>query len=157
MARLATFLWFDDRAEEAVGFYDSLFADSEVVSVSRTPAPGLPGGQLVMGTIRICGHEVMIFNGGPGHPLTDAASLFLSVADQAELDRYWDALAEGGQPIACGWVRDRFGVTWQVVPGLLGELFGSPDREAAERARVAMMSMVKLDCAALQAAFDASA
>ncbi len=157
MARLATFLWFDDRAEEAIDFYSAVFADSAVNSVSRAPAPGLPGDQLVLGTISIAGHEVMLFNGGPGHPLAESASLFLSCADQAEVDRYWDALVEGGLPIACGWLRDRFGVTWQVVPTLLGELLGAPDREAADRARAAMMSMVKLDCATLQAAFDAGA
>lgn len=154
MTRLATFLWFDDRAAEAIDYYASVFEDSEVVSVAREPAPGLPGDELVLGTIRIGGHEVMLFNGGPDHPQTDAASLFLTCADQAEVDRYWDALVDGGQPVACGWLRDRFGVSWQVVPEVLMTLLASSDRAASERARTAMMSMVKLDAAALQAAFD---
>lgn len=154
MTRLATFLWLDDSAAQAIDFYASVFDDSEVVSVEREPAPGLPGDELVLGTIRFGGHEVMLFNGGPDHPQTDAASLFVTCADQAEVDRYWDALVEGGQPIACGWLRDRFGVSWQVVPQLLLTLMSSPDHDASERARAAMMTMVKLDSAALQAAFD---
>ncbi|MGH9019716.1 MAG: VOC family protein [Acidimicrobiales bacterium] len=154
MATLTPFLWFDDRADEALEFYATVFADSAEVAVSRGDIPDADGGRLVVGSVQIAGLEVKLFNGGPGHPFNDAVSLFLSCADQAEVDRYWDALVEGGEPIACGWVRDRFGVTWQVIPDLLGQLLGSPDAAAAERALHAMMSMMKIDCAALQSAFD---
>ena len=96
----------------------------------------------------------MLFNGGPGHEFNDAISLFLSCEDQAAVDYYWDALLEGGEPAACGWLRDRFGVSWQVVPELLMELMSQPDAERASRVVAAMLKMVKLDCAALQAASD---
>jgi predicted 3-demethylubiquinone-9 3-methyltransferase (glyoxalase superfamily) len=96
----------------------------------------------------------MALNGGPMYTINEAISLFVSCDDQAEIDRLWDALAEGGKPLRCGWITDRFGVTWQIIPKSLGNFLGGPDREAASRARAAMMTMVKLDIAGLQAAYD---
>ncbi|MFI5035492.1 MAG: VOC family protein [Acidimicrobiales bacterium] len=154
MTSLYPFLWFDEAAEEALEFYQRVFDDSEVVSLSRVPFADLPGGRLVIGTLRILNLEVMVFNGGPHHPFTEAVSLFVSCDDQAEVDRYWDALLEGGRADRCGWLKDRFGVSWQIIPKLLGELMSHPDGERAARVRDAMMTMVKLDCAGLQAAFD---
>jgi predicted 3-demethylubiquinone-9 3-methyltransferase (glyoxalase superfamily) len=154
---LRAFLWLDDRAEEALEFYQGVFRDSEVVSLSRAPFPGLPREQLVMGTLRIHNLEITLFNGGPAHPFTDSISLFVHCEDQGEVDRCWDALTEGGQPGRCGWLTDRFGVSWQIVPRLLGELLSHPDTARAARVREAMLAMDKLDCAALRAAFDGAA
>lgn len=155
MTSVHPFLWFDDDAEDAMELYQRVFADSEVVSISRVPFADLPGGRVVMGTLRIDNLELMMFNGGPGHSFNESVSLFVSCADQDEVDRYWDALVEGGRPIQCGWLTDRFGVTWQIVPTLLGQLLSDPDATRAARVRDAMLAMVKLDCAALQAAYDA--
>ncbi len=154
MTRIHPFLWFDDDAEQALELYQRVFADSEVVSVSRAPFAGLPQGQLVIATLRIENLEIMLFNGGPHHSFTEAVSLFVSCEDQSEVDRYWEAILDGGRADQCGWLKDRFGVSWQIVPRLLGELMGHSDAERVARVRDAMMGMVKLDCAGLQAAFD---
>jgi predicted 3-demethylubiquinone-9 3-methyltransferase (glyoxalase superfamily) len=148
------FLWFNDDAEQALDLYQRVFADSEVVSVSRVPFADLPNGQLVIGTLRIQNLEIMLFNGGPHHSFTESISLYVNCEDQAEVDHYWDALVEGGRADRCGWLKDPFGVSWQIVPRLLGELMSDPDAERAGRVRDAMMGMIKLDCAGLQAAYD---
>jgi len=107
-----------------------------------------------MARLRLAGQELVLLNGGPVYQLTPAFSLFVSVEGQDEVDRYWDALIDGGEPSRCGWLVDRFGVSWQIVPTALGRLMGDPDRERAGRVTQAMLGMVKLDVAALQAAYD---
>lgn len=154
MTSIRPFLWFDDRAGEALDFYEKVFRGSDAVSVEHADQDEASTAPGFMGSLRLLNLEVMLFNGGPGHEFNDAISLFLSCEDQATVDYYWDALVDGGQPVACGWLRDRFGVAWQVVPELLMDLMSQPDAERASRVVAAMMTMVKLDCAALQAASD---
>ena len=149
MPTITPFLWFDGRVAEAVRFYTTVFGDSAILEES----PG-PDGELFMARLRLAGQELVLLNGGPVYQLTPAFSLFVSVEGQDEVDRYWDALIDGGEPSRCGWLVDRFGVSWQIVPTALGRLMGDPDRERAGRVTQAMLGMVKLDVAALQAAYD---
>jgi len=157
MQRISPFLWFDHNAEEAMNFYLSIFKDSKIIRSANTPQAG-PGeaGALLVATIQLEGQEITLMNGGPGHPLTDAISLTVNCNTQQEVEYYWSKLLQnGGQEIACGWLKDRFGLFWQVTPVMLPELLAGPDREKAGRVMQAMMKMVKLDIPALQAAADA--
>ena len=149
MPTITPFLWFDDQAEQAAEYYVGLFPDSRVDSVSR-----MPDGRALVVEFTLLGTPYRAMNGGPGHPHTDAVSFQIDVDTQDELDRLWDALlADGGSPMACGWLTDRWGLAWQVTPSMLGELMsGSGDPEANARVFEAMMQMVKLDIPALQAA-----
>ena len=147
--KVTPFLWFDNQAEEAARFYVSLFPDSEITGVT----PGPDGAPLVV-AFRLAGIDFLALNGGPAHPHTEAFSLSIDCHSQDEVDRYWGALTAGGSPVACGWLKDRFGLFWQVVPDVLPKLLGDPDRAKAGRAMQAMMGMTKLDIAALQAAAD---
>lgn len=149
MAQLTPFLWFDDDLQDAIAFWAGIFPDTELIDSSTGP-----DGRVFSGRFRLLGRTFFALNGGPGHPHTDAFSLYVDCADQAEVDRYWDALAEGGTPVACGWITDRFGLSWQIVPKRLPELLGDPDPARAKRALDAMMGMIKLDVAALDAAAD---
>lgn len=148
-------LWFDTEAEEAAEYYVSLFPNSKVTSVTHYPqdAPRQAGMVLTV-AFELDGQPFVAINGGPEFPFTSAVSFEIAVADQAELDRYWDALAEGGKEIQCGWVTDRYGVPWQVVPRGMDELFADEDPQRAARAMKAMLGMVRLDVAALRAAAD---
>ena len=150
MAKLTPFLWFDDDLEEAMAFYTSVFKDSEIVDVSR--AGDAPTDPVFSATFRISGQEFRAINGGPLFPFTEAISLFVDCDDQAEVDRLWEALTDGGEPSRCGWLKDRFGLSWQIIPRRLGELLGDPDAARASRARDAMLAMGKIDVAALEAA-----
>jgi len=156
MAKPTPFLWFDGRIEEAVEFYTSVFPDSKVHQVERYPegSPGGAAGQVMMASFSLNGQEVMALNGGPTYQLTPAFSFFVLCEDQTEVDRFWDALIEGGEPSQCGWLVDRFGLSWQIVPTALGRLLGDADQERAGRVMQAMLGMVKLDVAGLQAAYD---
>ena len=149
MQKITPFLWFDDNAEEAMNFYVSIFADARIVSTM----PG-PDGKLMGGTFVLKGQEMMVLNGGPMYSFTPAISLFVKCETQQEVDYYWQKLTEGGSEDACGWLKDKFGLSWQIIPNALGELLGHPDREKAGRALQAMLQMKKIDIAALQAAFD---
>ena len=154
MQKVTPFLWFDREAEEAATFYTSLFDDSRITSVSRygEGAP-LPRGTAMSVTFELGGREYMALNGGPHFKFTPAISLFVSCETQAEVDRYWDRLcADGGQEGRCGWLTDRFGLSWQIIPTALGQLLGDKDRSRANRAMQAMMQMSKLDIAALKRA-----
>lgn len=145
-----TCLWFDGTGEEAADLYVSLLPDSVITSPSRRE-PGRPA-QVV--ELSLCGTPYMFLNGGPHYVLSPAASIAVRTADQAETDRLWCALvADGGQESRCGWLVDRFGVSWQIVPDALPRLLGDEDRDAAGRAMQAMMKMTKIDIAALEAAF----
>jgi predicted 3-demethylubiquinone-9 3-methyltransferase (glyoxalase superfamily) len=149
MNKIAPFLWFDSNAEDAAKFYLSLFPGARKLAEFRTPvaAGTQPAGALLTITLELAGQQMIFLNGGPGHPLTDAFSFSVLCDTQAEIDRYWAALtADGGKEIQCGWLTDKFGLTWQIVPANIMELLRHP---AAMRA---MMSMTKFDIAALQAA-----
>ena len=155
---IAPCLWFDNQAEEAVNFYVSLFKDSKVEYVGRFtndgPAPDAP---VMWIDFRINGQPFQALNGGPLFTFSEAISFAIECADQEEVDRYWDALtADGGEPSECGWLKDKYGVSWQVVPRVLNELLKDPDLERAGRVMRRMLQMQKLDVAELQAAYDAA-
>lgn len=153
---LATCLWFDGTAEEAATFYAATLPDSEVLSVERaaTDYPAGKAGDVLAVRVRILGQMFTALNGGPGHPFTDAISFQVECADQAEVDRIWAALTDGGSAVMCGWLTDRYGVSWQVIPMEMNDYIGGPDPEGAARAMRAMMEMVKLDVAALRRAYE---
>ena len=153
MHKITPFLWFEDGAEDAANLYVSIFSGK--IGERRTWGEGgpAPAGTFLSVTFEIDGREYIAFNGGPGHPFTDAFSISVTVDTQEELDDAWDRLLEGGgKPIACGWLVDRWGLSWQIVPTVLEEFMKSSDPGVAERATKAMMGMVKLDFAALKAA-----
>lgn len=153
--RLAPCLWFNGAAEEAARFYTALFPGGAITKVSRygNGAP-FPAGTALVVEFTLFGRRFQALNGGPQYSFTPAISLSVSCADAAEVDRCWEALTEGGEPGRCGWLKDRFGVSWQVVPDGLGALLGDPDAGRARRAMQAMMGMRKLDLAAMRAAAD---
>lgn len=158
MPAITPFLWFDDQAEEAVDFYLSVFPGSEVLEVSRygDSGPG-PAGSVMTIRFSLDGNEFMALNGGPAHyGFDESVSFVIDCATQADVDHYWGALTDGGEEIACGWLRDRYGLRWQVVPSELPALLGDPDPERARRAMQAMMTMKKLDVEAMREAADAT-
>jgi predicted 3-demethylubiquinone-9 3-methyltransferase (glyoxalase superfamily) len=152
-------LWFDGKAEEAAEFYASLLPDSRVDKVWRTPAdtPSGPAGMVLTVDFMLNGQRFQGLNGGPDFSFNEAVSFVIECEDQAEVDRLWDGLtANGGEPGPCGWLKDRFGLSWQIVPRQLNELIEDPDPERARRAMEAMLQMGKIDVAELQRAVDAS-
>jgi predicted 3-demethylubiquinone-9 3-methyltransferase (glyoxalase superfamily) len=158
MSKISPCLWFDGQAEEAAAFYVSLFPNSRVDKVSRAPAdfPSGSAGDVLTVEFTLAGESYIGLNGGPLFKFTEAVSLSVDCADQAEVDRYWEALtADGGVPAPCGWVKDKFGLSWQIVPRRLTELMNDADPGRARRAMEAMLQMSKLDVAALERAADA--
>lgn len=154
--KITTFLTFDGRAEEAVALYTSVFPDSRIVSETRwgDTGPGEPG-TLMTATFELAGQEFAALNGGPSFTFSQGISLFVECETQAEVDDLWERLtADGGAPGPCGWLTDRFGVSWQIVPRVLDELLHDPDPERARRALEAMLGMGKLDIDALRRASD---
>ncbi|CAH0175160.1 VOC family protein [Roseomonas sp. CECT 9278] len=153
MPALSTCLWFATEAEDAARFYAATIPGGRMGAVVRTP-PGGPGaeGSVLLALFEIGGQPFMALNGNADHPFTAAVSLVATCADQAEIDRVWDALLEGGSPNMCGWLRDRYGVAWQVVPDGLMELLSGTDEAGRSRFMAAMRTMVKLDIAVLRAA-----
>jgi predicted 3-demethylubiquinone-9 3-methyltransferase (glyoxalase superfamily) len=148
-------LWFEGNGEEAVRFYTSVFPGSSVEKVHRAlvDTPGNKEGDVLFIEFTLAGQSYQALNGGPHDKFNDAISLSVDCADQAEVDRYWAALtADGGKPVACGWLKDKFGLSWQIVPRRMLELLSDPDPAKGKRAMQAMMNMVKLDVAALEAA-----
>ena len=155
MQKISPFLWFDDQAEEAVGFYLSLFDDSRITTTIRYPQNstiGTPGNVMSLG-FELAGQEFMALNGGPDFRFNPAISFYVHCADQAEIDRLWNALLDGGEPQQCGWITDRFGVTWQIVPDVLEELLTDEDQAKVQRVTEAFLQMEKFDIAELQAAY----
>jgi predicted 3-demethylubiquinone-9 3-methyltransferase (glyoxalase superfamily) len=154
MQKIETFLWFDTQAEEAANFYVSLLEDSEITSLSRLPegTPG-PAGQVMVVNFRLAGQQFMALNGGPS---VNAISLYVHCKDQEEVDRLWMRLTDGGEESQCGWLIDRFGVSWQIIPDRLGELLGDPDPARAQAAMQAMLQMQKIDIKVLEDAADAA-
>jgi predicted 3-demethylubiquinone-9 3-methyltransferase (glyoxalase superfamily) len=153
MSRITPFLWFDDQAEQAAEFYVSVFPNSKITGVTRygEAGPGKAGSAMTV-SFELDGLPVTALNGGPYFKLTEAFSMSVDCADQAEVDRYWDKLLEGGQPSQCGWLKDRFGLSWQIVPRILPRLLADPDRAKSQRVMAAMLKMIKLDVAGLEAA-----
>ncbi len=153
MQEIKPFLWFDDQAEEAMQFYVSVFKNAKAGVVTRYPegGPGKPGSAMIV-TFTIGEMEFIAMNGGPGHPFTDAISLMVPCETQAEIDEMWAKLSAGGEEIQCGWLKDRYGLAWQVTPANIGELMQGKDAEGAKRAMQAMMQMKKLDIATLRRA-----
>jgi predicted 3-demethylubiquinone-9 3-methyltransferase (glyoxalase superfamily) len=157
MSKITPCLWFDGTAEEAARFYVSLLPDSRIDNIMRAPAdnPSTPKGAVLVVEFTLAGQRFMGLNGGPQFPFTEAVSFMVDCADQAEVDRLWAALtADGGSPGRCGWLKDRYGLSWQIVPKALPELLGGPDRERAGRAMQAMMNMTKIDIDGLRRAYD---
>jgi predicted 3-demethylubiquinone-9 3-methyltransferase (glyoxalase superfamily) len=157
MSSISPCLWFDGRAEEAAEFYTGLFPDSRIDNVSRAASDNPSGqkGDVLTVNFTLRGVPFVGLNGGADFHFTEAVSFVVDCADQAEVDRYWDALVEGGgEHGPCGWLKDRFGLSWQVVPKQLYEVLDGPDRNGAQRAMEAMLQMSKLDVAQLQAAYE---
>lgn len=153
--KITPFLWYDTQAEEAATFYASVFPDSTVDEVARYPegAPEGMAGKVMTVTFTLAGQRFTALNAGPHFTFNEAVSFFVNCADQAEVDSYWDALtADGGQESECGWLKDRFGLSWQIVPTRLMELQTDPDPERAGRVMRAMLTMRKIDIAALEVA-----
>jgi len=148
-----TCLWFDTEGEAAARFYTGIFKDSSINRVARyTEAGPGPAGSAMTVEFELNGQKFLALNGGPQHKFNEAISLMIPCRDQDEVDYYWSRLSEGGQEVACGWLRDRYGLCWQVVPTVLGDLMADPDPEKARRVAEAMFKMTKLDIAALQQA-----
>jgi predicted 3-demethylubiquinone-9 3-methyltransferase (glyoxalase superfamily) len=157
VSKISPCLWFDGQAEDAAELYTSLFPDSRIESINRAPAdnPGTPQGAVLTVDFTLSGQRYIALNGGPDFKFTEAISFSIDCEDQAEVDRYWDALiAGGGEPSQCGWLKDRFGVSWQVIPRQLPELLGGSDRAGAARTMEAMLRMGKIDVATLREAYD---
>ena len=155
MQRITPFLWFDGKAEEAMTFYTSVFRNAKVGRVTRygDAGPG-PKGAVMSATFELEGQEFFALNGGPQFEFTPAISFFVKCTTQEEVDRYRDALSAGGAKLPCGWLTDKFGVSWQIVPTALGEILGDKDPVKVRRVMEAMMQMGKLDIAGLQRAYD---
>ena len=155
MQKISTCLWFDTQAEEAANFYVSLFEDAEVTDVQRLD--GTPSGDNVaLVFFRLAGKEFMAINGGPQFPFTEAVSISVGVEDQDEVDRLWAALTDGGEEGQCGWLKDRYGLSWQVIPERMGELLSDPDPERRGRAMQAMLQMQKIDLKVMEDAANAA-
>ncbi len=153
MQKIKPFLWFNDNAAEAVNFYVSIFKNSRILNVSRyAEGAPRPAGSVMTIDFQLEGQDFIALNGGPEYRFNEAISFFVSVETQAELDELWEKLTAGGEEIQCGWLKDKFGITWQIVPTVLGELLSSPDPAVAARVTAAMLPMKKLDIAALQRA-----
>jgi len=155
MSEVTPFLWYDGNAEEAIRYYVSVIPDSQITGITHY-GPGMPypEGSVMTVAFTLAGRPFTALNGGPEYPFTEAISLAVSATDQAEVDRLWDALTDGGQPGPCGWLKDRWGLSWQVVPNGLVELLSDPDSLRSAAAAQAMLSMGKLDIAAIRAAAD---
>jgi predicted 3-demethylubiquinone-9 3-methyltransferase (glyoxalase superfamily) len=150
MKKVTPFFWFDDQAEEAMHFYVSVFKNSKVLSVS----PG-PGGKAMSVTFQLDGQDFIGLNAGPMFSFNEAVSFFVNCETQQEVDEFWNKLtADGGKPGRCGWLKDKFGLSWQIIPSTLGKLMGDKDREKAGRVVQAMMQMDKIDIKRLQQAYD---
>jgi predicted 3-demethylubiquinone-9 3-methyltransferase (glyoxalase superfamily) len=156
MQKIVTSIWFEKDAEEAANYYVSLFRNSKITRVFRSLSDNpAPKGSVVAIDFELDGQTFNIINGGPAFKYSEATSLLVNCADQKEVDRLWDKItADGGEPGPCGWIKDKFGFSWQIVPVLLDKLIRDPDPIKADRAMQAMLKMGKLDSAALQRAFD---
>jgi predicted 3-demethylubiquinone-9 3-methyltransferase (glyoxalase superfamily) len=154
MQKITPFLWFDHQAEEAVNFYTSIFKDSRVKSVTRSGEAGLgPKGTVMIIAFEVAGQEFVALNGGPQFKFTEAISFVVNCETQEEVDELWEKLSEGGTEIQCGWLKDKYGLSWQIVPAILFELLQDKDPQASQRVMKALFQMKKLDIAALERAY----
>ncbi len=155
MQKITPYLWFDNNAEEAMNFYLSIFKNSKVGNVSRygEAGPG-PAGTVMSATFELDGQEFMALNGGPQFKFTEAISLFVNCETQQEVDALWGQLSDGGEESMCGWVRDRFGLWWQIIPSALGEMLGDKDPQKSKRVMEAMLKMSKIEIQALKDAYE---
>jgi predicted 3-demethylubiquinone-9 3-methyltransferase (glyoxalase superfamily) len=154
--KITPFLWFDDKAEEAMNFYISLFDNSRILSVTRygETGPGLKG-TVMTASFQLAGQEFVALNGGPHFKFTEAVSFVINCETQEEVDRYWEQLAaDGGQESQCGWLKDKYGLSWQIVPTILMKLLQDPDKEKSNRVMQAMLKMKKIEIAKLLEAAD---
>ena len=161
LQRITPFLWFDHQAEEAAKFYVSIFKDSRITSVARydeaaAKAAGRPKGSVMTVAFELDGQELTALNGGPVFKFTEAISLVVNCQTQEEVDHFWSKLSAGGQEVQCGWLKDRFGVSWQVVPTVLGEMLQDKDREKSKRVMAAMLKMKRINIEALKKAYEAA-
>jgi len=159
MQKITSCLWFDGKAEEAADFYVSIFKNSKIESINRygaegAKASGMPEGSVMTVKILIDGEEFIALNGGPQFTFSPAVSFIVNCGTQEEIDHLWEKLSEGGAKEECGWIRDKYGVSWQIVPAVLDELLSDPDPAAAERIMQAMVNMKKLDIRALENAYN---
>jgi len=152
--KITTFLWFDDNAEQAINHYVSIFKNSKIVSLTRhgEAGPG-PKGTVLGGTFELEGQQFMALNGGPKFKFTEAISLFVNCETQEEVDALWDRLSAGGRKDRCGWLKDKFGLSWQIIPSVLGEMLQDKDPERANRVMKAMLQMDKIDIQRLRQAY----
>ena len=155
MQKITPFLWFDNNAEEAIQFYTYIFKHSKIGAIQRYGEAG-PGqkGSFMTGTFELEGQEFMVLNGGPEFTFTEAISFFVNCETQAEVDELWQKLAEGGKTSQCGWLKDKFGVSWQIVPTSLVKMLSDPDARKANNVMKAMLKMTKLDIKGLQQAYE---
>jgi predicted 3-demethylubiquinone-9 3-methyltransferase (glyoxalase superfamily) len=155
MQKITPFLWFDGNAEEAMNFYTSIFKNAKIKWASRygDAGPG-PKGTVMTGAIQIEGQDFMVLNGGPQFKFTPAISFFVDCKTQEEVDELWEKLSEGGRKDRCGWLQDKFGLSWQIIPSVLGELLYDKDPKRSARVMEAMMKMDKIDIKALQKAYE---
>jgi predicted 3-demethylubiquinone-9 3-methyltransferase (glyoxalase superfamily) len=155
MQKITPFLWFDGRAEEAMNFYTSIFKNSKCVSVSRhgDAGPG-PKGSVMTATFQLEGQEFVALNGGPHFTFTPAISFFVHCETQEEVDEFWEKLSEGGKTNQCGWLQDKFGVSWQIIPTALVKMLGDKDPVKSKRVMQAMLQMTKIDIQGLKKAYE---
>jgi predicted 3-demethylubiquinone-9 3-methyltransferase (glyoxalase superfamily) len=155
MQKITPFLWFDDKAEEAMNFYVSIFENSRIVSVTRygEEGPG-PKGKVMSVICQLDGQEIFALNGGPEFTFSPAISFFVNCETQPEVDELWEKLSEGGKKDRCGWLRDKYGLSWQVVPSVLGEMLQDKDAEKSKRVMQAMLQMDKIDIKTLRQAYE---
>jgi len=155
MQKITPFLWFDDKAEEAMNYYVSIFKNSRILSVARygDAGPG-PKGSVMTATFQLEGQEFMALNGGPYFKFTEAISLFVNCETQEEVDDLWEKLSAGGSKGRCGWLKDQFGLSWQIIPSALGKMMQDPAPEKSKRVMQAMLQMDKIDIGLLKQAYD---
>lgn len=155
MQKITPFLWFDGKAEEAMNFYTSIFKNSKIGSITRygEAGPG-PKGTVMSATFQLDGQEFMALNGGPMFSFSPAVSFFVNCATQAEVDELWEKLSEGGEKQRCGWLKDKYGVSWQIIPSALGEMLQDKDAERSNKVMRAMLQMTKIDIKSLKQAYE---
>ena len=155
MQKITPFLWFDSKAEEAANFYVSVFKNSKIVSIMRygEAEPG-PKGSVMSATFQLDGQDFIALNGGPMFTFSPAISFFVNCESQEEVDKLWEKLSEGGEKQRCGWLKDKYGVSWQIIPTVLGQLLQDKDREKSQRVMNAMLQMDKLDITTLKQAYE---
>ena len=158
MQKITPFLWFDDRAEEAASFYTSIFKNSKIVNIARygdagAQVTGRPKGTVMTVAFQLEGEEFVAINGGPHFKFTEAISFVVNCQTQHEVDEYWKKLSDGGREVQCGWLKDKYGLSWQIVPTILSEMLNDPDPKKSERVMKAMLQMKKIDIKGLKQAY----